>query len=464
MESPLEEKQFFKLSEEERQKKYNEMKERQKDNPPNQEQPQEIKEEPTLEPGKNPEDLNIDEARRFLEEAYGPEKLSVTVGAENAQKPYITETIDRSIPILKQQETTKESGNNSEVEKLKPRAENNEPTAEEKLAEKLKEEKARQERKEKALVILQDKEVMKRSPKEIIESFRNLTEDENGKHRDLDKERKELAYRNLRERGCVILIGKEAIEKDKQQAIEREKKKIEDERYADAESKYFNGLSENQLSKEEKEKYIKNGSFDKEKYLKDTIEKFGISKVVFAEMILNQHLEIQNIKKRGFLDKFFLKIVIPSSNGRESVEKTEKEFKEWIEKVVVPEANQSVLREAQLRVDQKIIANKKRMLVEKELCAKVIIQQAVGKYEAEKKLEVIVPEPTNENPSETTENLESFTINDIEKFSRQLNSNIEAQKKEQNEMKEIIKRTKQGKPLTKKQKKLLNKIDSQAKK
>ena len=498
MTADSEKKSFLELSEEERQQRYNEMKERGKDNPPNQNQPQETTEKPILEPerlsiiadqsipisepGKNPEDLNIEEAREFLEKAYGPEKLSVTVGAENAQKPYITETIDRSIPILEKQKTTKKSGNNPEGYISQTIVVGAKKTKEKPPTTKIVDNGVETgstvnellvkvggvediEKKERALVVLKDEEVMKRSPKEIVEAFRNLTEDETGEHRYLAKERNEMAYKNLRERGCTILIGKEAIEKAKQDLIKRETKKVEDERYIDAKSRYLNGLSENQLSKKEKKEYIKDGSFDKERYLAATIENLGISNVVFAEMILNQHLEIHNIRRIGL---FKTTIKIPSSDGRESVAKTEKEFKEWIEKFIVPKANESVLREAQLRVDQKIINSRKRMLIEKELCAKVIIQQAVEKYEVEKVKLKLKPDLVIENPPKTTEILKSFkNVSDIEKLIKKVNSDIEAGKEQQNEMKEsivkmkkLIKIIQQGKPLTKKQIVSLNKIDS----
>ncbi|MEK7061757.1 MAG: hypothetical protein AAB957_00655 [Patescibacteria group bacterium] len=147
--------------------------------------------QPIPEPEKSPTDveLDIDAAKKYLEEVYGKDKSSITVdksmptlenqetkkaekeelqkdnnkssekssvvvGAENTQRFYTAEVIDKSIPIVEKKETKKESENKTGAKEIKPGlekedlgdTEKKEPTAEEKLAEIEKIKKAQEEK------------------------------------------------------------------------------------------------------------------------------------------------------------------------------------------------------------------------------------------------------------------------------------------------------------------------------
>ncbi len=307
-------------------------------------------------------------AKRHLEELYG------SVEKQTEMKPETEPLVTESSPEEEKENYVKvvETPEGKEIhitEEEKPVVPVAEKTPEQKRAD--------------AWEVLSDPEVLKRSPREVVKSFRIATKDESGNHRHLARERNEMAYNNLRERGKIIIKGKEAIEKARQNIILRERKKIKEERYVDALSACCDSLSETRLSKAEKKEYIKDGNFDKKKYVEDKIKNLGISNHAFAEMVLNRHIDFLNIKNGSW---FSSAIEIPNyivGKQGKPVRLDKKEFQEWIVKEVEPQAEGSIFLEAEKRANEEVIKGKKRVIAEKSACVKKIITELVENHNAQ---------------------------------------------------------------------------------
>jgi hypothetical protein len=221
-------------------------------------------------------------------------------------------------------------------------------------------EQERQQKKEKALEVLSDPKIMERSPRELVESFRNLTENENGEHRHLSKERNEMAYGNLQERGMRIIRGKDAIEEARQRIATREQDKIKSEEHSRAIKTFWERNSD--IKPE-----------DREKYLGDIKKRLGLDGVDgdFAfEKLVNDSYLVEKAKTGWFSDK----IKIPKING-----KSLSYDKELLQEMAQEEKNR-ISVEAQKRADLKIIEGRKRVLKEKQVCARKIIEKTVAEY------------------------------------------------------------------------------------
>ena len=256
---------------------------------------------------------------------------------------------------------------------------------EEEIQQKIKEEaeakeKQELEQKENALIILSDPKVMERQPREIIESFRNLTENEKGEHRRLSKERNEMATRNLQEKGQRVIIGKEAIEKYRQQSIEKEKKKIWAKERSMATTTFYD-----RLPKKKKEQFEKKGgisSLEFNDYLSQTRQKLGISENAFSSLI-NMKFEVGSSKVRRWGTWFRgPAIEIHTIENNLTLEANSKDdLNKWAEE----QANERIKRQAEERTDLKITEGRERLLAEKNICAKIIIAETVEAYNLEKR-------------------------------------------------------------------------------
>ena len=353
--------------------------------------------QPTSEPGKS--EIDIAAARKYLDEAYGPEKATITIDKSIpiSEKSETKKTEEPAVPETKVNSITPGAEKKPEVNPLEAHSINTEEIRREEnkiVSEAIEEqpaaddsaeikEKTQQERKEKALEFLSDPKVIEQSPKEIIESFRNLTENENGEHRHLAQEKNELAYKNLRERGCTILIGKEAIKTAKELALKKEQERVKNEEHSRAIATFW---ERNPNVKEE----------NREKYLGDIKKRLGLDgadgDIAFDHLVNGGYLVEK--PKMGWLSWFVGK-EIPKIGGKVSL--TFENKKDLLQQMA-KEATDKISAQARIRTELKFIAGRNRIMAEKQICAKKIIEETVEQYkkqpEKQEKEEKTAPEQT----------------------------------------------------------------------
>jgi hypothetical protein len=228
-------------------------------------------------------------------------------------------------------------------------------------------------KKEKALETLSDPKVMERSPKEIVESFRNLTEKENGEHRHLAKEKNEMAYGRLKKSGMRVIVGKEAIEKVRQEIIVKEQQRIKNTEHSRASIAFW-----------ERNYNVK--PKDREKYLTDIKNKLGITGPdgdIALDRLINDGYLVEKAKSRWFLKG----VKIPKANGKSF------SFDEEFLQEIAKEAKANILINAQDNAELKIKQGKKRVFSTKQLCASEIIRNTVADYKSQQ-VETKEPEET----------------------------------------------------------------------
>lgn len=230
-----------------------------------------------------------------------------------------------------------------------------------------KNEETREQKRERAIEILSDPKVMDRSPEEIAEAFRNLTEDESGNHRHLAKERSKMVEKNLKDRHTIVIKGKDAVEKYRQQIIQKEEERISKEEH----SKALNTLWERNpnVKKEDREKHLAK--------FKKNLRLDGVDDNAAFDKLINDGYAVEKSKTGWFSGE----TKIPKVKGKGVLVYGNK-------KDILQDATQlaksKILGEAQIRADLKIIEERKRLLAERAVCTKDIIEQTVEKYNLEK--------------------------------------------------------------------------------
>ncbi len=291
--------------------------------------------------------------------------------------------------LEKQKERMLEESNIAKVEKIeKYYAETK--AAEQKPVEKTKEtEEARAEKKEKAVEFLSNPEITKEKPKEIIEAYKIATGE------NLKEKRDKLVEQNFKERGMTVISGKDAIEKYRQRATERAEKKIFSEERSDSVMVCWDRLAKN-----EQAKYTENGVVNLVAFkdsLRGKAEKLKISEDVFYSLVKAGY-EPENMKKRGFFGRLFIgDVKVVRGDMPNPIDLSKKDFENLINKTLGDQL-QRVGKEAQKRVDLKIIEGTKRLTREKNICALNIIKKTVEEYKSDKtsKQEVIKQEEKKE--------------------------------------------------------------------
>lgn len=230
--------------------------------------------------------------------------------------------------------------------------------------------------KEQAAEFLSDEKLWEKNPREIIEAFRTLTENEKGEHRHLAKERNEMAYENERERKRIVLIGKEAIENRRQELIKKAEAKIhEKERLA------ANATCWERLAPKQKEKFKTSDSPEFKKYLEDKRNKLGVSEDAFASLVQKGY-KPEDAKVRRWGTWFrgpALEIPSTISDTALTSDGSKDDLNKWVE----DNHNAGIRERVAQAVEDRLMYGRKVLLQEKRFCAKEIIRRAVDNYKEE---------------------------------------------------------------------------------
>lgn len=465
--------------------------------------------QPTSQPEKNPTDVGLDiaAAKKYLEEAYGPEKSSIVVdksipienepvekAVEEKEKIELpkpsrkvdVKKMDREIEEtterLKEAESTKlpTPPEKVDAEKMKKEIdevkERQKPTVEE-LTERIKKEKARQDAQ------------IETAKNEIIDLARSINEVEEKKEikteialydkakevfevatgESLEKTAKEKAKIEAEKEGLKIVAPDEYRKEKTQEMQERvqQKKRSEviKERWdmlsAQEKEKYFSGAKDKNDPTAIDSARLKfatelTGKISaKIKELAGGKKGISISEDVLYEL-MKKGLKSEDIKKVGFFSKGAIEIPpLP-------LDKTDKRgplimTREFLAAMEV-KVKKNIEEAAEEEIERKIIEGQKRWREKKQKHTREVIQETAAKYEAEKKSKV---KPEKEHPSETTEGSKPFKkVGDIEKVMKRVEADVKAKRDLQKKIQELIKKIKQGKSLTLKDKTFLNRIDS----
>jgi len=247
------------------------------------------------------------------------------------------------------------------------------------------------------------KDVPGRSPEEIAKDYEAIT----GKK--LKEERDRIVKEYVEQRGSRVLKASEA----EPMVYAREHKRVEQEDRGEALRRRWAGLTA-----EQKKQYEINGKLDLVRINKDfsqysqtKAKEFGVSENA-VHRAMNTGLDLDSLEN-GNIFGFGKKMKIQLASGGEMRFSNPEEFKSWAEGLGNSiDANGKVIDiEAKLRTDKKIIEGRKKLLIERDLCAKQLIKEALGDVkiiEKEKKPEPTEPKPDKpkgpkpENPSGAT--------------------------------------------------------------
>ena len=218
--------------------------------------------------------------------------------------------------------------------------------------------------KERAIEVLSGPDVMDKSPKELAEKFRNLTEDEFGRHKNLAEERNRAVKKNFENRGMTIIRGKD-IEAYRQHVIEKERERI----LAEEHSMAIKALWERNPNVKTE---------DREKYLAEIKKKLGFDvkggNVAFDKLI-NEGYEVEKAKRGWFSGRIKMfkvgsDLVCIGARG------------DFLQDAF-QRARADTFSVAQRSADFKIIEGQKRLLAERAACTKMVIERAVRKHNSE---------------------------------------------------------------------------------
>ena len=360
-----------------------------------------VPEDISLEKQKRIEDEKKQEvkARSKIEKAFGgtidvinnyPENLNSSIDVGSFIKPELSE---KSSEALKKQDVPKEPDKPSG-----PSPEGIGPRSPESVAVKPE---VVEKSKEQSRADLKD--VPGRSPEEIAKDYEAIT----GKK--LKEERDRIVKEYVEQRGSRVLKASEA----EPMVYAREHKRVEQEDRGEALRRRWAGLTA-----EQKKQYEINGKLDLVRINKDfsqysqtKAKEFGVSENA-VHRAMNTGLDLDSLEN-GNIFGFGKKMKIQLASGGEMRFSNPEEFKSWAEGLGNSiDANGKVIDiEAKLRTDKKIIEGRKKLLIERDLCAKQLIKEALGDVkiiEKEKKPEPTEPKPDKpkgpkpENPSGAT--------------------------------------------------------------
>ncbi len=224
------------------------------------------------------------------------------------------------------------------------------------------EQKAKEQAIDQAIEILKDPKVMERSPREIVDAFREATGEE------LIPKRERMAEANFKSRGMRIIRGKDAVEVYRKQLIEKEQERIIQEEHSKALDTLW---KRNPNVKPE----------NREKYLAEIKMALGIKEAgdnIALDKLINEGYAVEN-SKRGLFG--FGKLKIPTVDGKGIL--TYANGKDLLgQNEVVARAR--MLGEAQGRANLKIDGGREILKAERQACTRTIIGQTVERYEEDR--------------------------------------------------------------------------------
>lgn len=197
---------------------------------------------------------------------------------------------------------------------------------------------------------------MERKPDEVAEAFKEATGE------DLSEKREKMVEENLEARHMTIVRGKNAVERYRQQLIEKEQKRILIEEHSRAVSALW-----------ERNPNIK--TEDREKYLAKIKKSLGLEGAggnIAFDKLINDGYEVEKAKTGWFSNK----LKIPKIGSKLVTIGSKGEFLQD----AVQQSTSETFSEAQIRADLKIIEGRKLLLTERQACTKTIIEQAVENH------------------------------------------------------------------------------------
>ena len=220
----------------------------------------------------------------------------------------------------------------------------------------------KREREVKALEVLSDPNFLEHhKPKEIAESFESIVGDkENG---NLAERRNKMVLGNFEKRGVKVYIGVKAVEKYRQEIIQKEEKRIANEEHSKALTTLW-----------QRNPGIKEA--DKEKYLTKIKKNLGLEGdkwTIALDKLINDGYSVEKGKKGWFSSQ----VKIPKIGGKGALiydSKTD------LFDDMTKEAASRINGEAEIRADLKIIAGHKKFLAERKACTEEIVEQTVAEY------------------------------------------------------------------------------------
>jgi len=240
---------------------------------------------------------------------------------------------------------------------------------------------AQKEVKKQAAENLSVQDVMNMKRSEMLEAFKDVTENEKGESRHLFKERDEMVKQNLEARKMKIIPGNK-IEEYRAKLIAKEKAKI----YSDNRSA-AKAICWARLTADQKQQFGVPDSDGFQKYLREKAEeKLGISENDFYNLV-RAGIVPEQMKKRGrFMGAILGDFKVIDSRYPRPLEISKKEFDKMIAGLRDGQA-EAVGMAAKSYADRMIEAGRKALRTEKDVCAKKIIEQTVADYNLEQQKE-----------------------------------------------------------------------------
>ncbi|MCX6722110.1 MAG: hypothetical protein NTY04_02885 [Candidatus Staskawiczbacteria bacterium] len=212
--------------------------------------------------------------------------------------------------------------------------------------------------KAKAVEVLSDPEVMKKDPKELEEAFFDLT----GK--DLIAERDRLVEENLKNRHAMVIRGKEAIEAHKAKIIEEETQAFFKESHT---------MATNTVWERKAGKLTEAEQLTLTTKIKKKLGLQGVEGDIAFDQLTNNGFDLEKAGVNWFTGK----IKLPHVSGPGAL--TYPDSKTLLEKVV-GQANLEANEAARIRADEKIKEGRKRLVAERLVCTKTVIEKAVAEH------------------------------------------------------------------------------------
>ena len=241
-------------------------------------------------------------------------------------------------------------------------------------------EEARKEVKKQAAETLSAPDVMKMRPRAILESFRDITENEKGESRHLFKERDEMVKQNMEARKMKIIPGNKA-EEYRATLIAKEEVRINSEERSVAIATCWERLSAKQ-----KQQFGAPDSQGFQNYLQGKREKLGVPEDDFYNLV-RAGIVPEQMKKRGrFMGAILGDFKVIDSRYPKPLEMSKEEFN----KLTAGLQNgrvEAIMMAAERHADRMIEEGRKALRTEKDVCAKKIIEQTIADYNSEQQKE-----------------------------------------------------------------------------
>ncbi|MEK7540756.1 MAG: hypothetical protein AAB529_00735 [Patescibacteria group bacterium] len=417
--------------------------------------------QPVSQPEKNPADpgFDIDAAKKFLEEAYGPEKSSIQVYGPEKQEVKEKEAEEKSIApkvIEKNTEANESQKNPITTEELTERIKKEKETqdarieaAKNELIDLAKSIKEAKERKTKTEYLLYG------WPKEVFETATG---------ENLEKITREKAKIEAESEGFKVITPeeyrKEKTTETQERIRQKERSAIIKERWdmlsVKEKEKYFSGEEDRNdttaISSARNKFAVELNRKISEKIteLSRGKKSISISEDVFYEL-MKKGLKSEDIRRTGFWDWFKDKGEIKIS----PLDKTDKrgpliKTKEYLAEMEV-RVKKHIEEAGKEEIERKIIEGQKMWRAKKQRHAGEIIQETVIKYETEKKLKV-KPETAQKSKIEIVSRIgrerTPEQMREMEKIRKQVEADIKKSKETKKRIEELIRRQKKGELLT----------------